>query len=82
MSEIGNNGTSAGNRQINANTGVTVGLALLVFGATSAAVYKAGEVITDLGYLRSYVAELRIDVAEMKRIIQRIDSHQGNGAGK
>lgn len=82
MSKSNNGGNIAGNRQINANTGVTIGLALAVFCATGTAIYKAGEVITDLAYLKSYVTELRSDVADMKRIIQRIDRQQTNGSWK
>ncbi len=75
-------GNSAGNRQINANTGVTVGLALAVFCATGTAIYKAGEVITDLGYLKAYVADLRVEVAETKRIVQRLDRQQSGTVNK
>ncbi len=77
-----NEGTTAGNRQINANTGVTVGLALAVFAATGTAIYKAGEVITDLGYLKTYVSELRTEVAETKRIVQRLERQQGAATNK
>lgn len=82
MSDTSGNGNSAGNRQINANTGVTIGLVLAVVTASAAAIYKAGEVITDLGYVKLNVSEVRADVAEMKRIIQRLDRQQGSAIGK
>ena len=76
---MSNEGTSAGNRQINANTGVTIGLVVTILAVSSAAIYKAGEVITDLGYVKRDISELRSNTAEMKRIIERIDRKQ-NGA--
>ena len=78
----GNEGTTAGNRQINANTGVTIGLVLAVVIATSAAIYKAGEVITDLGYVKTYVAELRVELAEVKRVLYLLNRNQGAGTAK
>lgn len=82
MANGDNAGSTAGNRQINANTGVTIGLALAVFCATGTAIYKAGEVITDIGYLKSNVSELRTETADIKRIIQRLDRQQGSATGK
>jgi len=82
MGETGNGGSGAGNRQINANTGVTIGLVVAICAVTATAVYKAGEVITDLGYVKTYVAELRTDISEMKRIIQRMDRQQSPPANK
>ena len=76
------NGNTAGNRQINANTGVTIGLVVVVLGVTVTAVWKASEVVTDMSHLKLYVLDLRSEVAEMKRIIQRIDSKQSGAAGK
>lgn len=79
---MANEGGTAGNRQINANTGVTIGLVVAIFTLSGAAVYKAGEVITDLGYVKRDMSETRLDVAEMKRIIQRLDRQQGAATGK
>lgn len=76
------NGDSAGSRQINANTGVTIGLVVVILGVSSTAIYKAGEVITDIGYLKSNVSELRVETADIKRIIQRLDRQQGAATGK
>lgn len=78
----GNEGTTAGNRQINANTGVTIGLVVTILGVSGAVIYKAGEVITDLGYVKRDVSELRTDTAEVKRIIQRIDRQQSSPVNK
>jgi len=75
-------GRTAGNLQLNANTSVTMGLVVVIIGVAGTAIYKAGEVITDLSYVKGYVAELRTDVSEVKRIIQRIDRQQSNGAGR
>lgn len=77
-----NEGGTAGNRQINANTGVTIGLVVTVFCAAGAAIYKASEVITDLSYVKRDMSETRLDVAEMKRIIQRLDRQQGAATTK
>lgn len=82
MADEESGGNRAGNLQLNANTGVTMGLALAVFCATGTAIYKAGEVITDLGYLKTYVADLRVEVAETKRIVQRLDRQQGAATNK
>lgn len=71
-----NEGGTAGNRQINANTGVTIGLVIAILGVTVTAVYKASEVITDMGYVKLYVSELRTEIADMKRIVQRLDRQQ------
>lgn len=79
---MANEGGTAGNRQINANTGVTIGLVVVILGVTVTAVYKASELITDMGYVKAYITELRVDVAEMKRIIQRIDRQQGSAISK
>ena len=78
----GENGASASNRQINANTGVTIGLVVVILGVTITAVYKASEVITDMSYLKLYVLDLRTEMADVKRIIQRIDRQQTPGANK
>ncbi len=78
----GENGASAGSRQINANTGVTIGLVVVILGVTVTAVYKASEVITDMSYLKLYVLDLRTEMADVKRIIQRIDRQQTPGANK
>lgn len=77
-----NNGSSAGNRQINANTGVTVGLVLSVFAASGGAFYKAGEVMADLGHLKSYVMDLRTELADVKRTLQRIERQNGGAVAK
>ncbi len=79
---MADNGNSAGNRQINANTGVTIGLVIAILGVTVTAVYKASEVITDMGYIKLYVSELRTEVADMKRIIQRLDRQQSGSIAK
>ena len=77
-----NNGNTAGNRAINANTTVTIGLVVAVSVATGSAIWKASEVVSDLGYVKLYMFELRSEVAEMKRIINRMDRQQGPGADK
>jgi hypothetical protein len=82
MPSLKSPGRTAGNRQINANTSVTIGLVVVILGVAGTAIYKAGEVITDLSYVKVYVSELRGDVAEVKRIIQRIDRQQSNGHGR
>lgn len=62
-------GNRAGNLQLNANSTVTLGLVVAVLGATITAVYKASELITDMSYIKA-------DIADMKRIIQRLDRQQ------
>ena len=66
-------GNTAGNRQINANTGVTIGLALAVFIATGTAIYKAGEVVTNIDNLKSKVADLSVEIIDVRRTLQRIE---------
>lgn len=76
MANGNNEGTTAGNRQINANTGVTIGLVLAIFGVTGAAFYKAGEVISDLGYVKRDLGVLTSDVTEVKRLLQSMNRNQ------
>ncbi len=77
-----NEGGTAGNRQINANTGVTIGLVVVILGVTVTAVYKASELITDMGYVKAYVSELRTEVSEVKRELQRLNRQQSSASGK
>ena len=77
-----NNGNTAGNRQINANTGVTVGLALAVFVATGTAIYKAGEVVTNIDNLKSKVTDLSIEIIDVRRTLQRIERQNGGAIAK
>ena len=72
-----NEGGMAGNRQINANTTVTIGLVVAVTIATVSAVWKASEVVSDLGYVKLYISELRSEVAEIKRAVGRLDRQPG-----
>ena len=66
---MANEGGTAGNRQINANTGVTIGLVLTIFAVSGTAIFKAGQVLTDLDYIKS-------DLAEMKQIIRSLNRQQ------
>ncbi len=66
---MANEGGTAGNRQINANTGVTIGLVITIFAVSGTAIFKAGEVLSDLSYIKA-------DLAEMKQIIRRLDRQQ------
>ncbi len=75
-------GNRAGNFQLNANSTVTLGLVFVVLGVAGGAIYKAGEVITDIGYVKRDLASQGSDVAEIKRIIQRLDRQQGAATNK
>lgn len=84
-----NGGNRAGNFQLNANTGVSMLLVAAILGVTITAVYKATEVITDMGYIKRDLGTLMLsnaaqaaDVAEMKRIIQRLDRQQSSAGSK
>jgi hypothetical protein len=69
-------------RTISPNTGVTIGMAVLVLGVSSTAIFKAGQVLTEIDYLKTYIAELRTDVADMKRTLYRIERQPSAASGK
>lgn len=84
MAENGNrNGSNAGNWQINANSAVSVGLVLAIFGSTAMAFYRAAEVVTDLGYLKvgmnkldARTSELSSEVANLRRALEAQNRQQ------
>lgn len=76
------NGNTAGNRQINANTGVTIGLALAVFCATGTALYKAGEVATNIDNLKSKMIDLSSEITDVRRTLQRIERQNNTAVAK
>ena len=58
---------------IGKNTPITLGLVLLVVSVSSAAIFKAGQVLTEFDYLKTSIVDVRSDIGELKRTIQRLD---------
>lgn len=67
---------SRNNDQITANTRVTIGLVFTILAVSGGAIWKAAQVLTEFEYVKSGLVELRTDVSDIKRIIQRIDRDQ------
>lgn len=58
---------------INNNTPVTIGLVVLILTVSAGAIFKAGQVLTEIDYLKVGIVEMRSDLSEVKRAVQRID---------
>jgi len=69
-------------RSISPNTGITIGLMVLILTVSGTAIFKAGQVLTEIDYLKAYISEVRLDVGEMKRVLQRIDRQPSTAGGK
>lgn len=65
---------------INKETPVTIGLVILVVGVSFGAIFKAGQVLTEMDYIKVGIADLRSEVAEMKRVLYRIDRQPRDAA--
>lgn len=68
--------------QITANTGVTLGLVIAILTVSGGAIWKAAQVLTEFDYVKAGLVELRSDVSDIKRIIQRIDREQRSEANR
>lgn len=66
---------------ITKNTPVTIGLVFLVVSVSAGAIFKAGQVLTEFEYLKSGFTEIRTDLIDIKRAVQRIDT-QKRGEGE
>ena len=87
--ENNGNGNRAGNFQLNTNSAMSFGLVVVILGATITAVFKASEVITDLGYVKRDIgvltlsnSEFRSEIADMKRALYRIESQKNGTVAK
>ena len=69
-------------RSISSNTGMTIGLVVLIISISGTAIFKAGQVLTEIDYLKAYISEVRMDVAEMKRVLQRLDRQPSTAGSK
>lgn len=61
---------------ISKNTPVTIGLVILVLTVSAGAIFKAGQVLTEFDYVKAGLIEIRSDVLDIKRAIQRVDRYQ------
>lgn len=61
---------------LNKNTPITIGLVILIFGVSAGAIFKAGQVLTEIDYLKIGIGEMRGDLSDVKRTLQRIDRYQ------
>jgi hypothetical protein len=61
---------------IDKNTPITLGLVILVLGVSFTAIFKAGQVLTEIDYLKAGIIEIKADVADMKRTVNSIDRQQ------
>lgn len=61
---------------INKNTPITLGLVILVLTVSAGAIFKAGQVLTEIDYLKVGISEMRGDISDVKRTIQRIERNQ------
>lgn len=68
---------------IGKNTPVTLGLVCLILGVSATAIFKAGQVLTEFDYLKTSIIDVRSDIGELKRTIQRLDHNTKteNGVG-
>jgi hypothetical protein len=76
-------------RAISPATPITIGLVVLVLTVSGGAIFKAGQVLTELDYfktgmfdVKTDIKELRADVAEMKRVLYRLDRQPSTAGGK
>lgn len=58
---------------IGKNTPITLGLVILVLSVSATAIFKAGQVLTEFDYLKTSISDVRLDIGELKRTIQRLD---------
>jgi len=61
---------------ISKSTPVTIGLVILVLTVSAGAIFKAGQVLTEFDYVKAGLSDIRADVLEIKRTIQRVDRYQ------
>lgn len=68
---------------IDKNTPITLGLVILVLGVSATAIFKAGQVLTELDYMKAGIVEIKADMAEVKRTVNNLDRQQRNaGSGQ
>ncbi len=62
-----------GTAPISQQTPMTIGLVILVLGVSFGAIFKAGQVLSELDYVKAAVSEIRSELRDIKYLVRQSD---------